>query len=139
MKVSFTATLLALIVGTVATVSFAEGDTAGIQTGFSTPVTATEEPPPPGVGPNPGDAALSKMQNDPQAFEQLGKRYPSATGAANADGVDTSAAQMQGRAGWNPALVHLQAKSIPFPWEQAAADSKGVSTKTAAAPATQPR
>src|SRR5262249_41203209 len=126
--------LVALIVGTAATASFAAGEAPAIQTGFSTPVTATEEPAPPGVGPNQGETALAKMQNDPQAFEQLGKRYPPAPGA-----VDSSAAQMHGRAGWNPALVQLQAKPLPFPWEQAAANSKGVSTRTASASAPQPR
>ena len=131
--------LVALIVGSAATASFAAGEAPAIQTGFSTPVTATEEPAPPGVGPNQGDTALAKMQNDPQAFEQLGKRYPPAPGAVNTAGVDSSAAQMHGRAGWNPALVQLQAKPIPFPWEQAAVTSNGASTKTASASAAQPR
>jgi len=43
-------------------------------------------------------------------------------------GVDADDAQLHGRAGWNPALVQLQAKPILFPWEnqQAAAFLQGV-------------
>jgi hypothetical protein len=137
---SVAAGLLALMVGTAATVSFAAGDTPGIQTGFSTPVMANEEPAPPGTGPNQGDTARAMMQDDPQAFAMLGMQHPPAPGAGRVAGVDANDVQLHGRAGWNPALVQLQAKPIPFPWKQAAAGSKGVSTKTAsAAPAAQPR
>jgi len=136
---SLTSGLIALIVGAAATTALAAGEAPSIQTGFSTPVMANEEPAPPGTGPNQGDTALAKMQNDPQAFAMLGKQHPPAPGAGNVAGVDAGDAQLHGRAGWNPALVQLQAKPIPFPWEQAAADPKGVSSKTAALPAAQPR
>lgn len=136
---SLTTGLFALMIGTAATVSFAAGGTPAIQTGFSTPVMANEEPAPPGTGPNQGDTARAKMQDDPQAFAMLGMQHPPAPGAGRVAGVDANDAQLHGRAGWNPALVQLQAKPIPFPWEQAAANSKGVSSKTASAAAAEPR
>ena len=138
---SLTGNLIALVFGVTATAALAAGEAPAIQTGFSTPVTANEEPSPPGTGPNQGDGPRVKMQDDPQAFATLGKRYPPAPGAGNVAGVDASDVQLHGRAGWNPALVQLQAKPIPFPWEnqQAAASRAGANAKTASAPATQPR
>jgi len=133
--------VVAIIMGAAATASLAAGEAPAIQTGFNTPVVANEEPAPPGTGPNQGDTARARMQDDPQAFAALGNRYPPAPGAGNVAGVNAGDAQLHGRAGWNPALVQLQAKPIPFPWEnpQAAANPASANIKTASAPTTQTR
>jgi len=125
----------------------------------SRPVIATEQPPLPGAGHDPGnnlraqmqaapgaatalltgdtipdafgqpliareipcrhscDSALWIMNNNPTAFAALGTRYPLAPGAGAIAKVDPNNAELHGRAGWNPALVALQANPKPLPWE----------------------
>jgi len=87
-----------------------------ISSSFETPVIATEAPPRPDSGPNPGDAARADMQHDPQSFATMGKHFPPAPGAGNVAGVDANNVAVHGRGGYDPALVELQAVPRPFPW-----------------------
>jgi hypothetical protein len=87
-----------------------------ISSSFETPVIATEAPPRPDSGPNPGDAARADMQHDPQSFATMGKHFPPASGAGNVAGVDANNVAVHGRGGYGPALVELQAVPRPFPW-----------------------
>jgi hypothetical protein len=139
--------LLVLTVGATATPLFAASDdpTANnaasesqayaIHNSYGGPVVATEAPSPDGTGPNPGESPRVDMQNNPKAFAQMGTHYPAAPGVGNVAGVDANNVALHGRAGWNPALVQLQATPAPFPWQaqQAAASRKGEPAKTAAA------
>jgi hypothetical protein len=63
------------------------------------------------------DSALWIMRNNPTAFAALGTHYPLAPGASAIATVDPNNAELHGRGGWNPALVELQAKPKPLPWE----------------------
>jgi hypothetical protein len=129
--------LVAMAVAAAATPVLAAGqsrgataDTYAINSSFETPVTATEAPPPPEAGPNPGEAVRVDMQYDPQSFATMGKHFPPAPGAGNVAGVDSSNVAVHGRGGYDPALVQLQAMPQPFPW---IARQKGTSNTTASA------
>jgi len=87
-----------------------------ISSSFETPVIATDAPPRADSGPNPGDAARSDMQHDPESFATMGKHFPPAPGAGNVAGVDASNVAIHGRGGYDRALVELQAVPRPFPW-----------------------
>ena len=115
--------LVALAIAAATTPVLAAGETQGgapdtyaISSSFETPVIATEAPPRPDSGPNPGDAARADMQHDPQSFATMGKHFPPAPEAGNVAGVDASNVAIHGRGGYDPALVELQAVPRPFPW-----------------------
>jgi len=91
-------------------------DAFAISSSFETPVIASEAPPRPDSGPNPGDAARSDMQHDPQSFATMGKHFPPAPGAGNVAGVDANNVAIHGRGGYDRALVELQAVPRPLPW-----------------------
>ena len=90
---------------------------AAIHDSFGTPLIAREVPAAPGTGPNSGDLARAAMQSDPTEYAALGTRYPSQPDAGSVASVAASSPELHGRAGWNPALVQLQAAPQPFPWE----------------------
>ena len=78
---------------------------------------AREVPAAPGTRPNSGDLVRAELQTDPASYAALGTRFPLQPGAGSVAKVDSNNAELHGRAGWNPALVELQATPKPFPWE----------------------
>lgn len=89
---------------------------------FRAPVLATGRPAAPGTGANPGDLARAQMQANPQSLAMLAEslaRLPklfATHGTGHVDMADATNLQPSGRAGWNPALVQLQATPGPLPW-----------------------
>jgi hypothetical protein len=90
---------------------------SGIHDSFGTPLNAREVPAAPGTGPNSGDLVRADLQSDPASYAALGTRFPLQPGAGSVAGVDSNNVALHGHAGWNPALVELQATPKPFPWE----------------------
>jgi hypothetical protein len=103
-----------------------------ISSSFQTPVIASEAPPRPDSGPNPGDAARADMQHDPQSFAMMGKHFPPAPDAGNVAGVDASNVAIHGRGGYDRALVELQAVPRPLPW-MARKDAKDTTASASSA------